>query len=86
MLHRSIIVVDAAGAPVEGRIEIALQETLWSFIPAGPWKPGAHSLQVDTVLEDMAGNSIDRPFEVDVVRPVEKSIGAKVLRLPFTPK
>jgi hypothetical protein len=86
MLHRSIVVVDAGGTPVQGRIDIALHETLWSFIPAAPWKPGAHSLKVGTVLEDMAGNSIDRPFEVDVVRPVEKSIGSKVLRLPFTPQ
>ena len=86
MLHRSIVVVDAGGIRIDGRIEIALKETLWSFIPAAPWKAGAHALQVETILEDMAGNSIDRPFEVDVVRPVERSIGSKNLRLPFTPK
>ena len=40
---------------------------------------------VDAVLEDLAGNSIERPFEVDVVRPVERSVTTRAVRLPFHP-
>jgi hypothetical protein len=86
MLHRSLAVLGPDGKTVDGKIEIALQETLWSFIPAAPWKEGKHALAVDAVLEDMAGNSIDRPFEVDVVRPVDQAIKSKTIRLPFEPK
>ena len=36
------------------------------FIPAEPWRPGEYQLLVDTVLEDLAGNHIGRPFDVDL--------------------
>lgn len=86
MLNRSLVVLGPDRKPVEGRIEIDRHETRWRFQPAAAWKSGAHELAVDTVLEDMAGNSIDRPFEVDVVRPVERSIGTRTIRLPFEPR
>jgi len=83
MLNRSLVVRDPQDKPVEGRIEIDRHETRWRFHPSSAWKGGAHGLAVDTVLEDMAGNSIDRPFEVDIVRPSDGTIKAKLLRLPF---
>ena len=83
MLHRSLAVVDASDKPVAGRIEIDREETRWRFHPAAPWSPGPHALVVDVVLEDLAGNSIERPFEVDVVRPVERSVTTRTVRLPF---
>lgn len=86
MLHRSLVVIDPDGKPVDGRIEIALHETRWSYLPAAPWTTGKHTLLVDAVLEDMSGNSIDRPFEVDVERPLDKAVGTKVLRLAFEPR
>lgn len=84
MLHRSLTVVDAAGSPVAGRIEIDQEETRWRFIPGAAWSSGTHSLAVDVVLEDLAGNSIERPFEVDVVRPVERAATGRSVRLDFT--
>jgi hypothetical protein len=83
MLNRSLAVRDPQDKPVEGRIEVDRHETRWRFHPSAAWKGGAHALAVDTVLEDMAGNSIDRPFEVDVLRPSEGTIKPKLLRLPF---
>src|SRR6185295_9113928 len=85
MLHRSLTVVDAAGSPVAGRIEIDQEETRWRLHPTSPWTPGSHKLVVDVVLEDLAGNSIERPFEVDVVRPVERSSTPRKVQLPFEP-
>jgi len=86
MLHRSLAVVDAAGSRVEGRIEIDQEETRWRFTPAAAWTSGNHSLVIDVVLEDLAGNSIERPFEVDVVRPVERAATSRTVRLPFAVK
>lgn len=68
---------------VEGTVEIDREETRWRFFPAAPWKGGAQALVVDTILEDRAGNSLDRPFEVDVVRPAEGRLEPKTIRLPF---
>jgi hypothetical protein len=85
MLNRSLVVVDAAEKTVEGRVEIDRGETRWRFHPGAAWKAGKYTLVVDTVLEDMAGNSIERPFEVDVARPVERKVSARTIRLPFEP-
>ena len=35
-------------------------------------------------LEDMAGNSIGRPFEVDVFDKVDRTLQAQTVSLPFT--
>lgn len=85
MLHRSLVVLDPQGKAVEGRIEIDRGETRWRFRPAKPWGPGTHALRVDAVLEDRCGNSLERPFEVDIVRPVERRIETRVVSIPFTP-
>ena len=83
MLHRVLGVIDAGGAAVAGRIEIDREETRWRFFPDVAWRAGRHLLVADTLLEDLAGNSIARPFEVDVVRPVERRIESKTVSLPF---
>jgi hypothetical protein len=41
---------------------------------------------VDTALEDLAGNSVASPFEVDVFRQVQKKIEVKVVSVPFAVK
>jgi hypothetical protein len=71
---------------VDGDVQLDREETVWRFTPKAPWKAGAHALVVDTVLEDLAGNSLERKFEVDVVRPTERRLEAKTLRLPFVTK
>lgn len=67
MLQRAIE-VERAGAPIAGRAEVGPGETSWRFVPDRPWDAGPIGLRVDAELEDLAGNSIARPFEVDVVR------------------
>ena len=69
---------------MEGRVEIDREETRWSYFPSKPWKAGPQTLVVETLLEDRAGNSLERPFEVDVIRPAEGRLQPKTLRLPFS--
>jgi hypothetical protein len=68
---------------VEGDVHLDREETVWRFTPKAPWKAGAHALVVDTILEDLAGNSLERKFEVDIVRPTQPRLETKTLRLPF---
>lgn len=81
MLEHVIHVANPANKPVEGQIIIDEHETRWSFRPTNPWIEGNHRLLVDGMLEDLAGNSIARPFEVYLPerRPAELSEFA----LPF---
>lgn len=83
MLRRVLMVADSRGEAVAGRVETADQETRWRFQPQSPWAPGRYSLVDAAILEDLAGNSIGRPFEVDIVRPVERRPSAESVSLPF---
>jgi hypothetical protein len=41
----------------------------WTFTPAQPWAKGTFELHSDPNLEDLAGNSLTKPFEVDLSAP-----------------
>ena len=71
LLERVLSVAGVAGVEVPGAAAIDSNETRWRFTPRDPWKPGDHALRALTILEDLAGNSLDRPFEVDVFERVE---------------
>ena len=57
---------DAAGRKLTGRGMPGPEETSWEFTPVEPWVAGRYQLSVGSVLEDHAGNSLARPFEVDL--------------------
>ena len=80
---RVIHVTDASGKPVAGRIELTDQERRWSFQPHGPWKRGQHQLVVQTTIEDLAGNNIGKPFDVDLSEGVQRRLTTSTVKLPF---
>jgi hypothetical protein len=64
LAERMIFVADAHSREVDGTVRIDAGETRWSFTPATAWAAGKYDLVVDGTLEDRAGNSPGRPFEV----------------------
>jgi hypothetical protein len=64
LLQHTLQVVDPRGAILEGEIETVARETVWHFRPTTSWTPGPHLLIAGAALEDLAGNSVGRPFEV----------------------
>ncbi|HVS64135.1 MAG TPA: hypothetical protein VMT85_11605 [Thermoanaerobaculia bacterium] len=71
LLQHSLWVVELGEAGeterrIEGVVELAQGESIWRFTPNEPWRPTRHELRVDPLLEDLAGNSLARPFEVDL--------------------
>ncbi len=83
LLESALEVVDAQARPVAGKLAIDRDETRWRFTPASPWSRGPYTLEVDNELEDLAGNSLRRPFEVDVQRDTPVRPEVKLLRLPI---
>ena len=83
MLQRVIGVVAPSGEAVNGTITVDQQESRWKFEPTTPWLPGEYQLLVSSDLEDRAGNSIGKPFEVDVFRQVQPKITRKTIQLPI---
>jgi len=58
---------------VSGVATIGGGETEWRFQPTQPWTAGEHHVVVDMALEDLAGNRIGRPFDVDTMtNPTER--------------
>jgi hypothetical protein len=51
---------------VSGEITIGNEEKQWRFTPVSPWQAGHWALAVDSTLEDLAGNHLDRLFDVDL--------------------
>jgi hypothetical protein len=47
-------------------VEIEVDGLNWRAIPAQPWTVGSYELRADPNLEDLAGNNLTKPFEVDV--------------------
>jgi hypothetical protein len=83
LLHRMLWIADDKGRKVPGTIDVTRQETCWRFTPAAAWEAGRYQLVADTRLEDLAGNSIGRTFEVDELRPVEREIKRETVSVPF---
>ena len=71
-------------APVAGNATIGPAERSWSFVPDERWPAGAHELVINTVLEDVAGNSVRRAFDRALDDPRDDPIDAETVRLPFT--
>jgi hypothetical protein len=69
---------------VAGSVTLDREETQWRFTPREPWKAGAHTLTADNSLEDISGNRLDRPFDVDLRSPGRGVPGAKAVSLAFT--
>jgi hypothetical protein len=83
LLHRMLWVTDDRGRKMPGTVAVTKQETCWQFTPASAWTVGRYHLVADTWLEDLAGNSIARPFEVDEQSAVQHQNPARTVQLPF---
>ena len=81
--RRAIYVADASGKPIDGQIVLSDQERRWSFQPLGPWKPGEHQLVIQTTIEDLAGNNIGKPFDVDLFEGVQRRLTTSTVKLPL---
>jgi hypothetical protein len=82
LLNRLLDVHSSTGR-VEGKVILARHETQWQFLPDTPWAAAAYKLQVDTALEDVAGNRVGRPFDVDVFEPITTKMSRKYESIPF---
>jgi hypothetical protein len=82
LLQRMIQVSSAAGS-VDGSISVEKHEMEWRFTPRQPWKAGDYRLVIDTGLEDLAGNKIGQPFDIDTFDRVTEHIVTKTVSVSF---
>ena len=72
-----------AGNKLAGTVTVDKQETEWRFTPQQPWKRGDYQLLIDTGIEDLSGNHIGQPFDLDKFQTVTKNIETQTISLPF---
>jgi hypothetical protein len=82
MLNRALTVRDSQGHEVPGRVDVDASATRWSFHPGRPWSAGQFQVVIDATLEDLAGNSIARPFEVDIQHPISRRAETATASIP----
>lgn len=84
LTQRVFSVVAESGAAIAGQVALTEQERRWEFTPNRPWLVGNYHIAIQTTLEDLAGNNIGKPFEVDLFEGVKRHIETQSLKLPFT--
>jgi hypothetical protein len=84
LLGRLVWVEDIAGRKIPGTLTVGGGERVLTFAPRDPWKKGDYRLIVDPNLEDVCGNRVGEPFEVELVKPPPAAGEAKQLERPFT--
>ncbi len=86
LLQHVISVSDPTGNLADGNIRVENQEARWSFEPAKPWIAGTHQLLIEPTLEDLAGNSIARPFEVYLPSGRPRDVGPTMIPFEISEK
>ena len=66
LAERTISVTDANGKDIKGKLAVNDHGDILYFSPDSEWKSGGHALQIESRLEDLAGNNLDRLFDVDL--------------------
>lgn len=66
-----------------GTATVSAGENEWHFTPAAPWKAAQYNLRIDTALEDLAGNKVGRPFDVDTFERVTRRVEREIISVPF---
>jgi len=82
LLQRAIG-VERDGQPIQGDISIGVAEKTWGFTPRESWRNGDYRLIVLSILEDVAGNRVGRPFEVDMFARVDSTANPERHTIPF---
>ena len=84
LLEHELDIADSNGHSIRGTAQIDHEEMRWSFVPENPWKAGRYTLRVGSLLADLAGNMVDRPFEIDALDTSQERAARAKRALPFT--
>jgi hypothetical protein len=84
LLEHCLWVNYAAGGALAGRGTTGPEERSWRFEPQSPWEEDRYLVVVDPRLEDLAGNSVIRVFDRDLLRAEDAPADARHVAIDFT--
>ena len=71
LAERTIAITDAKGNEVKGKLQVNNIGSVVNFLPEIEWGKGIYVLQIESRLEDLAGNNLDRLFDIDLTKKQE---------------
>jgi hypothetical protein len=83
LAKRLITVRDESGKTIAGEVRLAEEERSWSLTPAGIWPAGNLAIVVPATIEDLAGNNIGKPFDLDLIDPAQSTETPPVIAVAF---
>jgi len=66
LLQKSLTVLDENGDIIEGKSHLRHHDMEWVFTPTLPWKQAKYRIQINSKLEDLAGNNFNRLFDTNL--------------------
>lgn len=66
LFAREVTVLGPTGKIITGKGLMGLNEKSWQFVPDEPWQAGEYIIRIGSEVADLAGNTISRPFEVNL--------------------
>lgn len=70
-LLRFASIRDGEGAVLEGQVRVGEDGLSWSFWPSELWRSGTYQVRARSDIEDLAGNTPERLFEVETAGAVD---------------
>lgn len=66
LFAREVKVTGPTGKIIAGKASMGVAEKSWHFVPDESWRSGEYTIHVGSEVADLAGNTISRPFEVNL--------------------
>jgi hypothetical protein len=82
LLKNTVRIVDDNGHALAGVIDVSAKESILYFTPSVAWKTGNYTIEVESRLEDFAGNNLNRLFDNDLTKQGQ-ALEQKVFKKQF---
>ena len=86
LINTTLHLIDHSNAEVKGKWQLNETVDKINFMPTVSWIEGDYQLQVESRLEDLSGNNLNRAFDVDVKHKTNPSSSEEMITIPFTVK
>lgn len=83
LLKETLSITTDNGHPLTGKWLIGPKEKSAQFTPGEPWNHDNYILQVETRLEDLAGNNVNRFFDREITKGEKPVSSAKSVKISF---
>jgi hypothetical protein len=84
LLANSLRIFDERGNAIDGTIVVREHESSVEFVPKNPWLESQYTIRINPLLEDLAGNNLNRLFDEDLAGNSPKERPTHELNFKFS--